>query len=114
MRDYSLRVNDLREVDEKLILKGIRHARLGGIISRAPLGCSGATVMLFGNDRKNEVSLRLYNSNVELLVTCDQGSFLFYGRFKNDIDDIILANRYALIVDMCRAQLKNEINPLNP
>jgi hypothetical protein len=89
----------LKNVTHTLMLQAIQYAQDEGVSIHAPLGSSGDTFMLYGEPRSREVSLRLYNGNVELLVTNDIGEFLFYGRFNNDIvDDLILAIRYSSIL----------------
>lgn len=78
----------MKELD-KITLKdfkdGIIHCLEGGLNYYAPLGSAGNNYLLYGKrtadeHRVSHVSLRLYNKDVELLLTDTQGSFLFYGR----------------------------------
>lgn len=64
----------------------MRKAIDAGHISIAPLGMSGDTIILHGTktekvSRYQQVSVRLYCGNPELLITNNNGSFLFYGRY---------------------------------
>lgn len=68
-----------------------------GITSIAPLGCSGDTILLHGdeeNGRESVVSIRNYSGDAELLITDKQGKFLFYGIFSIDLNIDFVVNQY--------------------
>lgn len=80
-----------------------------GITSIAPLGCSGDTILLHGdeeNGRESVVSIRNYSGDAELLITDKQGKFLFYGIFSIDLNVDFVVNQYWAIFQI----LKNKIN----
>lgn len=74
-------VDDLKKIKKKNFKEAIYLAYKGGITSVAPLGFSGDTVMIHGNGRKQQVSIRNYGNDAELLITNKNGNFLFYGRY---------------------------------
>ena len=61
-------------------IKGVKTIDNSKIKSVAPLGMSGDTVYLSGNNRVSEVSLRKYNNSCELLITDENGTFLTYSK----------------------------------
>lgn len=84
-----------------------------GITARAPLGFSGDSIMLFGNetpDRVSVVSIRNYSGDAELLITDKKGRFLFYGRFDVDMGLDFVADMYWKIFN----KLKSKIETVMP
>jgi len=82
--NYELRQQKLRKVNLDLVKKGVFLAFRDGITSRAPLGWSGDTIILFGDEkegRRSVISLRNHCGDVELLVTDVNGHFLFCGKY---------------------------------
>lgn len=77
----SMVVADLKDIKRKHFKEAIFLAYKGGITSVAPLGFCGDTIMIHGNDRKQQVSIRNYGNDAELLITNNKGHFLFYGRY---------------------------------
>lgn len=78
----TLRIEQFREAVEQVIASGLT--------SHAPLGSSGRDIKLQGErdpyiSRISEVSIRLHNSQVELLCTNCRGSFLYYGKWHKNL-----------------------------
>lgn len=79
----------LSQINEADFREGINWCLSKGLSSHAPLGSSGSDFILYerprdkeekNRNRSSQVSLRLYNKVVELLLTDIDGYFLFYGR----------------------------------
>jgi hypothetical protein len=85
---------DFKEAIAKCLDKGIKHV--------APLGSAGENVLIHGRrtpyvSRVSYVSLRLYNKDVELLLTDTKGDFLFYGRHHLSLGLDYISNSYYQI-----------------
>lgn len=100
----------LDDIDHDLIKKVLHHAyHEGSEVFKAPLGQSGHTYLLHGLDmpgRDKHVSIRAYNSTVELLITNSTGDFLFYGRYDIDTFGIdTVSYQYFLIFQLCKSKI---------
>ena len=107
--NQTLTVGSLDQITEELILKAIELALQIGITHTAPLGAAGDTIILHGlseygklnsRGRVSLISIRKYNSDVELLVTDKNGSFLFLGRYDIDLGVEFVAYEYNRIIKM--------------
>ncbi|MBF03209.1 MAG: hypothetical protein CMP76_07930 [Flavobacterium sp.] len=103
MINYSLKVKSLKDITPALIKKAIQLTKGIGTISKAPLGSSGQTILLFSKTgspeitRSSQISVRLYNHDVELLITNKDGYFLFYGRYDYQLGIDFIATEYFRI-----------------
>lgn len=80
-----------------------------GITSKAPLGWSGDSIVLFGTEedgRKSLVSIRNYCGNAELLITDMDGYFLFYGRFSIDLGIEFVVDQYWQIFNLVKDKIE--------
>lgn len=97
MSNKELLQGSLSGISRELIEKAIRVAYRDGIVSSAPLGYSGATIMLYGINeprRKSQVSIRNHSGNAEMLITDIEGTFLFHGKFHIGLGVEWIANHY--------------------
>lgn len=90
-------VENLKDISPSLFKKAIELTKQNGI-----LGSSGTTAILFKKidydiSRPSQVSVRLYNSDVELLITNANGEFIFYGRYNYKLGVDFIANEYFKI-----------------
>jgi hypothetical protein len=95
-------MNELDKITKKNFRAGIIHCIKGGLTSHAMLGSSGETYIMNGSkssdvSRISQVSLRLYNKDVELLLTDTKGDFLFCGRYHLSHGIDFLTNEYYRI-----------------
>lgn len=77
---------ELNKITKKDFKEGILKCIKGGTTSVAPLGSSGLDIHLHGSSNKktsrvSQVSVRLHNKDVTLLLTDTEGNFLFYGHY---------------------------------
>lgn len=116
--NYSLHTKQLARVDLQRIKRAIALAYSGGITSAAQLGSCGDDIILFGEiltkhnsykGRKSLVSIRMYNSDVELLVTDIKGNFLFYGRYDINIGLEKVAKKYEEIIDTLFTKIRKNV-----
>lgn len=71
-----------------------------GFTSKAPLGSSGQTVLLYGaKGRRSSISIRLHSSGVELLITNSCGDFLFYGKYHEKLGSDFISKRFKEVID---------------
>ena len=96
----------LEEITLNDFKEAINFSISGGHNSVAPLGMSGDTIRLhcLGEkkdngciDRVQQVSIRLYSGNPELLITNNSESFLFYGRYDIRLGGEFVAKEYYRI-----------------
>lgn len=76
--------------------------------SIAPLGMSGQTIMLHGEGRVEQVSIRLYCGDPELLITNKSKDFLFYGQFDIRIGFENVAKEYFRIFGFLKELIPQE------
>lgn len=103
--NYSLRVEDISRVTLQLFKDAYFLAYKDGITSCAPLGFSGDTILLFGDEkggRKSVVSLRNYGNDIELLITDLGGSFIFHGRYHVSMGVEFIVHEYFKIFEQCK------------
>lgn len=107
-------IKQLRKKDFK---DAIDIALNGGHTSVAPLGMSGDTILLhnLGEKKSNgcyervqQVSIRLYCGDPELLITNNKGSFLFYGRYDIRMGRDFILKEYYRIFKLLRKQIPLE------
>lgn len=73
-----------------------------GLINYAPMGASGNHIVLSrgecgSGERVSQVSIRLHNSQVDLLVTNACGDFLYYGKWHKRLGvDFISKQHYEV------------------
>lgn len=108
----SIMVNSLNKVTKKLFKEAIYLAYKGGITSVAPLGFSGDTILLYaknGESRKSQISIRNYGNDAELLITDNDGSFIFYGRFHISNGIGFVLDQYWNIFKSVRDKIETKI-----
>lgn len=98
----------LDEISIEFIKEVIEFSYSAGHKHHAPLGCSGDDLLLYGQSRRKEISLRLHSGYVKLLVTDNCGSFLFYGGFDTSLLPVsFIANQYYEIIQHVSYLLDN-------
>lgn len=115
-------VSDIKQINRFILVKAIEQVQEVGLTSHAPLGSSGKTLIIFDrkkskNDgRVSQISVRLYNHSTELLITNRHGSFLFYGKFDNDLGIQFIAQQFFLIIDSIGESLilGDKVKPVKP
>ncbi|WP_130736901.1 hypothetical protein [Flavobacterium sp. J27] len=122
MYNTTLKVENLNQITPALIKKAILLTKGIGITSKALLGSSGDTIILFSRQsyafdisRPSQISVRLYNKDVELLITNRDGDFLFYGRYSYQLGIDFIASEYFRIFKKIgkRNILQNEVYKKN-
>lgn len=97
---YDIKLKDFRSA--------MSIAMNAGHNSVAPLGMSGDTIMLHGERRVEEVSIRLYCGDPKLLITNKSKDFLFYGRYDIRMGFDKVAKEYFRIFKMLRDLIPEE------
>ncbi|MEE1897101.1 hypothetical protein V1389_02060 [Flavobacterium rakeshii] len=81
-----------------------------GLTSHAPLGSSGKHIILQGDfdptvSRISQVSIRLHNTEVELLCTNKIGVFLYYGKYNKGLGVDFIAREHFRVYEMLKAAI---------
>ncbi|MFY7733755.1 MAG: hypothetical protein ACOVSR_09755 [Bacteroidia bacterium] len=110
MDNYSMAKENLCEITKETFKEAVFMAYKGGIISLAPLGFSGDTIIIHGTknektSRVSEVSIRNYSGDAELLITDSEGHFLFLGRFRVDLGLDFLVEQYWAIFNSVKMSI---------
>jgi hypothetical protein len=87
---------------------GIEKTLDTGYTSKALLGSSGQTILLYGEKaRRSSISVRLHSSGVELLVCNGSGDFLFYGKYHEKLGSDFISKRFKEVIDCIGYDLIN-------
>lgn len=107
---------DLSLVTKDLMKQAFWLALRDGVTIVAPLGFSGDTIMLFGDEynqdrghRQSSVSFRMYCENVEMLITDIKGNFLFYGRYRKEIGVEVVLEEYWRMFNLVKPFILREL-----
>lgn len=96
----------LEEIGLEHFKRHVEECAGGSHTSVAPMGMSGPNIYLHRvGSRIQEVSLRLYCGNPELLITNNSKSFLFYGRFDVRLGLDFLAAQYFHIFQLLKSKI---------
>lgn len=79
---------ELSGINYNLFLQVVKQIKTAKITGRAPLGYSSNDIMLFGTEtprRRSVVSVRNHSGMYSMLITMQDGSFLFNGGFDMDL-----------------------------
>ena len=112
MYNYKLKKENIEELTKELFKEGIYLAYEGGINDIAPLGECGDDIILHGKEapgRFELVSLRNYCGDCQLLITDQEGHFLFYGRFDVDLGLDFMLDRYWDIFQKVKSKIKTKV-----
>ncbi|WP_428657594.1 hypothetical protein [Runella sp.] len=97
----------ITEITKDDFCRAIALAIIGGTSHSSQYAESGSTIFIHGTSRVEQVSIRNYNGDPELLITDTQGKFLFYGRFARSIGIELLTEQYFNIFLLLRDQIKD-------
>lgn len=113
----EIRKDKLSSIRRKDFKEAIYLCYRDGITSRAPLGFSGDSILLFGDPRggtkngyttrKSVVSIRNHCRDAELLITDQEGNFLFYGGFDINLGVDFVLNQYWAIFKKVRHMIED-------
>lgn len=99
----------LVSITKNAFKKAIVLAFKDGIESKALLGYSGKTIVLFGyheHGRVNLITVRNHSGIAQLLITNSKGKFLFLGGFSEDLDYDMIAQKFYEIFKSVKKQIK--------
>ena len=87
-------VSSLDEITYQTFKEAVTKLLTAPITSRAPLGYSSDTILLFGddgNERRNGVSVRNHSGNISMLICNRDGRFIFHGGFSIHLPSLFTA-----------------------
>ncbi len=99
---------NIDEITIKDFQDAIELALSGGHNSIAPLGMSGDTILIHGTNKPKkyqQVSIRLYGGDPELLITNNDGEFLFYGQLDIRLGKRVVAKQWFKIFQLVKDQI---------
>ena len=70
---------DIKKIDLEHFIDTCNKIKNEPITSKAPLGYSTNSILLHGENRKSEVSIRNHSGMFSMLITTQDGRFLFNG-----------------------------------
>lgn len=106
MDNTELRKIAIDEITKHHFEQAIYLAYRDGITGQAPLGFSGDTIILFGEDRKSQVSIRNYCNDAELLICDARGNFLFLGRYDINLGIDFVVDQYWEIFNKVKSSIE--------
>ncbi len=112
----------LNSISIKSFVDAIRSVDQGGLTSHAPLGASGDTVVIYSCfdektsrvSRDRQLSVRLYNHSFQMLLTDENGSFIFHGAFDKKLGVNYAAEKFFEIFEDQKIYLTPPLPNQNP
>lgn len=101
-------LHDLEAISRNTFKDAIELCYRDGVTSKAPLGFSGDTVVIFGKEEGGRISLvsvRNHSGSAELLITDVDGNFLFLGKYLKRFGTEFIANQYWLIFKLVKSEI---------
>ncbi|RYF13888.1 MAG: hypothetical protein EOO42_18320 [Flavobacteriales bacterium] len=90
----EMMVKSLDAITYKTFKEAVTKIVAAPITSRAPLGYSSDTTLLYGTggeERRNGVSVRNHSGNLSMLICDRDGRFIFHGGFSIKLPAIFIA-----------------------
>lgn len=83
---FKFKKESVEEITLDLIKSAVHEVMWVGLTDYAPMGASGDTMYLLKKEpgqvsRDRQLSIRLHNSQIELLLTNYLGEFIYYGKY---------------------------------
>ena len=103
---------DLNNINLKLVKEAIALCFRDGITDKAPMGCAGDSVVLFGKESPTRVclvSVRNHNHSPQLLITDKNGRFVFYGTFHIGLGVDFIAKQFMSIFKLVKFDIESEL-----
>ena len=95
---------NLSEITLEVFKEALQACLDAGLTNHAPLGSSGEHLQLYsrynpskspiGVSRDRELSIRLHNGTLELLLTDRYGRFMFYGKYSKILGIEFIAKEF--------------------